>query len=537
MTNPQKIVSDLLEGDFDSEEVEALASVEHNPASLGWDLQTAHGDRFWVKHIYGDVVIKFLYFETWGVLSSAVQVFRRVHTGGWEIVDCVKKKHDETLIDLLRRAERQVRRNFRFESLDPDEVEAIAATPSPPKFISRNGTPIETGDIVMVYPDWQEYEDEIAFVGRVVSTNRGLLQVWDAAGEAEWDVRPDSADIAPPSVRWMAESKDFKKWIGVDLDGTLAKGTKDFDPDKVGEPVEAMVDRVKKWLDQGKTVKIFTARAGAEDFDPAPVKEWCKKHLGQELEITNEKDPGMEELWDDRVVQVVKNTGEVVEAFDPEEVEAIAATPGNLWHMGFKPAKYTGDQGHWQKSLGKKGEGLSRKYYTADVFMPNERHRDYRLHIISWEGVGATNLLKHVDVSTLAEVAGAIDEFIRRVGIGESIDPDEVELIAYQALDKPWTRWFKDNKFNYSPGEGMFYRKWHDPNYPTWTYMFAVVPTGADGKDKFDVYWNYIDERSMDTYASYTVIRDASEYEVQKSFAWGERMIASGQMAYEMARI
>ncbi len=33
------------------------------------------------------------------------------------------------------------------------------------------------------------------------------------------------------------------------------------------------------------------------------------KHIGKELEITNVKDFGMIELWDDRAVQVIPNTG------------------------------------------------------------------------------------------------------------------------------------------------------------------------------------------------------------------------------------
>jgi len=110
-------------------------------------------------------------------------------------------------------------------------------------------------------------------------------------------------------------------WIGVDLDGTLAfyggwKGVTD-----IGEPIPAMLDRVKGWLSEGKTVKIFTARVhghgaplvggGVEDAI-TPIQNWCAKHVGQVLEITNVKDFGMVELWDDRCVQVIPNTGRPV---------------------------------------------------------------------------------------------------------------------------------------------------------------------------------------------------------------------------------
>jgi hypothetical protein len=58
----------------------------------------------------------------------------------------------------------------------------------------------------------------------------------------------------------------FKPWIGVDLDGTLAKqnDNKSYDPEHIGEPVKPMMDRVKAWVKAGKKVKIFTARADDE---------------------------------------------------------------------------------------------------------------------------------------------------------------------------------------------------------------------------------------------------------------------------------
>jgi hypothetical protein len=40
------------------------------------------------------------------------------------------------------------------------------------------------------------------------------------------------------------------------------------------------------------------------------IQEWCLKNVGIVLPITNQKDYAMTELWDDRAVQVVQNTGE-----------------------------------------------------------------------------------------------------------------------------------------------------------------------------------------------------------------------------------
>ena len=98
-------------------------------------------------------------------------------------------------------------------------------------------------------------------------------------------------------------------WYGVDLDGTLAHRdeSKPHDDMVVGKPIKPMVDRVKSMLAEGKDVRIFTAR------DPHPaIKRWCKEHIGEMLPITNKKDKGMIELYDDRARQVEFNTGKVV---------------------------------------------------------------------------------------------------------------------------------------------------------------------------------------------------------------------------------
>lgn len=99
-------------------------------------------------------------------------------------------------------------------------------------------------------------------------------------------------------------------WIGVDLDGTLAHYDRWKGADHIGDPVPIMVKRVKQWIKEGKTVKIFTARVcdGLESTKIL-IQMWCLKHIGVKLEVTNVKDYSMIELWDDRCVQVHINTG------------------------------------------------------------------------------------------------------------------------------------------------------------------------------------------------------------------------------------
>jgi hypothetical protein len=100
-------------------------------------------------------------------------------------------------------------------------------------------------------------------------------------------------------------------WIGVDLDGTLAHETGANGLDEIGSPIKPMLNRVKKWIAEGKTVKIFTARASSPR-QIAVVKKWLARHDLPDLEVTNTKDLRMIELWDDRCVQVSTNLGEPV---------------------------------------------------------------------------------------------------------------------------------------------------------------------------------------------------------------------------------
>jgi hypothetical protein len=102
----------------------------------------------------------------------------------------------------------------------------------------------------------------------------------------------------------------MKAWIGVDLDGTLAYYDEKSDPRHIGAPVKPMLDKVKKWIKKGITVKIFTARASVPDHIPF-VREWLKRNGLPKLEITNQKDYGMIALYDDRCVQIITNTGEL----------------------------------------------------------------------------------------------------------------------------------------------------------------------------------------------------------------------------------
>jgi hypothetical protein len=111
-------------------------------------------------------------------------------------------------------------------------------------------------------------------------------------------------------------------WIGVDLDRTLAKYTHWVAADDIGDPIPSMVDRVKLWLAHGLAVRIFTARVWhnnsvamfeRSELARTAIQRWCRQHIGVELPITCVKDLGCVALYDDIAIQVVPNTGIVLQ--------------------------------------------------------------------------------------------------------------------------------------------------------------------------------------------------------------------------------
>lgn len=101
-------------------------------------------------------------------------------------------------------------------------------------------------------------------------------------------------------------------WYGVDLDGTIAQYDRWRGADHIGDPIKRMQHRVLDWLNAGRDVRIFTARVSHDEDGSVrrAIEAWCVEHLGRVIPITCCKDYGMIELWDDRCVQVIPNTGE-----------------------------------------------------------------------------------------------------------------------------------------------------------------------------------------------------------------------------------
>jgi hypothetical protein len=130
----------------------------------------------------------------------------------------------------------------------------------------------------------------------------------------------------------MTQHRNNKGWIGCDLDGTLAHYDHWRGVEHVGAPIWPMVTRVKDWLATGYRVKIFTARVygvtGAElTAVVGPIVKFLHSVGLPTLDITCVKDFHMIELWDDRAVQVIPNTGRTIADELASERSARAGTP------------------------------------------------------------------------------------------------------------------------------------------------------------------------------------------------------------------
>jgi hypothetical protein len=127
-------------------------------------------------------------------------------------------------------------------------------------------------------------------------------------------------------------------WIAVDFDGTLAEYYEWVGWNVFGKPIPLMVERVRTWINHDVDVRILTARVGlpltnkyngsykeingfmgstckitGERFSDyrmiSKIQDWTEQHVGKRLPVQCYKDVNMIELWDDRAVQVIANTG------------------------------------------------------------------------------------------------------------------------------------------------------------------------------------------------------------------------------------
>jgi hypothetical protein len=135
--------------------------------------------------------------------------------------------------------------------------------------------------------------------------------------------------------------KQAQQTILVDLDGTLAEYKGWNGHTHIGDPVPIMARRIRRWLNDGKLVKIFTARFAEKDPKKRQeivdaIQRWTQKHFGRKLKVTNEKDKSVTKIWDDRAMSVTRNKGRQTKldyhekhaALDPEQEETLRYSGG-----------------------------------------------------------------------------------------------------------------------------------------------------------------------------------------------------------------
>lgn len=127
-------------------------------------------------------------------------------------------------------------------------------------------------------------------------------------------------------------------WIGFDLDGTIAQYDDFVSAEHIGKPIPATMALLRNHLERGVEVRIFTARiwpypilrSEIELFGPLSEEPKLKRATAEamlaakaiwkwladqglpKLALTTCKDYSMWKLYDDRAVQVEKNTGVIL---------------------------------------------------------------------------------------------------------------------------------------------------------------------------------------------------------------------------------
>jgi hypothetical protein len=229
-------------------------------------------------------------------------------------------------------------------------------------------------------------------------------------------------------------------WVGVDLDGTLAN-YEGWNDGQIGNPVPLMLDLVKKMIADGITVKIFTARAADPKMIP-PIKAWCTENGLPDLEVTNEKDPDMIKLYDDRAVKVIPNHGVILESagswkdtimrarsFDEIQFVFAELFPGvikkEIWQMTRE--EFLASNTQQADDLSSFHEKVVTEAWEQGRTVPAEVLKDYPelLHRIFLK---LMDYVKNYDL-VLEDAAGESDEDLKIRAFLEGISPTDIQAL------------------------------------------------------------------------------------------------------------
>lgn len=111
----------------------------------------------------------------------------------------------------------------------------------------------------------------------------------------------------------MGEQAMSERYVGFDLDGTLACYDCWRGEDHIGDPIPAMCEKYRQWREAGFECRIITARAHGNDRPQIElIQDWAEKHLGERPPVQDFKSYGLICLYDDRAIRVEPNTGRII---------------------------------------------------------------------------------------------------------------------------------------------------------------------------------------------------------------------------------
>jgi hypothetical protein len=172
------------------------------------------------------------------------------------------------------------------------------------------------------------------------------------------------------------------KTIAVDFDGTLADDSRVKYPD-LGPPIPTMVERVRGWIQDGHTVKIFTARLAQKDRDAEKqqvkaLTEWLDlinltQKDGRPLVLTATKLPEFDEFWDDKAVGVIRNTGSTY--FESEHYRDNYDPKSGMWGATKEESSRPRNEAQLELQFGTPGD---EGFYSSDPSKLHPHVREYR---------------------------------------------------------------------------------------------------------------------------------------------------------------
>lgn len=158
-----------------------------------------------------------------------------------------------------------------------------------------------------------DLDRDLEFIVLAASYDQGVVDQAYEYAQAYWPqcrrTTVNLATVKAPLVDAVIVPRYVRGYIGIDLDGTLAHydGWKDG---AIGEPIKLMADRMFTWIKSGQEVRIVTARGVGDER--IRVQQWLWEQFRLMIPVQNTKTFRMHELWDDRAVQVIPNTGRSV---------------------------------------------------------------------------------------------------------------------------------------------------------------------------------------------------------------------------------